>query len=99
MDQSPKHLNPFKVDWQDKPVASTPALAPTYGVLTAWNELTALTQQEFSELPAMSQLVAFLQDQMPVQWVWSETHLVQFLTRLDQLEDLAWAIELKRGMG
>lgn len=95
-DADSKPASPYKVSWDEAPLEKRVTEASRDPLQTAWDELLSVTREEFADFEPMLQFLDLLQEQVPSQWQATDERVPEFLERLDQLEDLAWAIELKR---
>ena len=88
----------FEVNWGIHNSAETAvspvdeSLEPLY---LAWRTLVAVVNKEYADFIPIHEFVAWMGSEMPEIWDWSNPKSAIFLDRLDQLEDLGWALDLK----
>lgn len=96
-DQS-RETSIFEVNWNrdrssDDLVRSIPNQEDS--IHLAWGEVVASLQKDYPDFLPIQEFVAWMETGMPDGWSWDNPQVSLFLERLDQLEDLAWALDLK----
>jgi hypothetical protein len=92
----------FEVNWtpgRSSGSDSGELVEPVSAIDRAWTELAAITQAEYGDFPPLHAFVAWMESEMPESWDWNNPKVILFLERLDQLEDLGWALDLQRAQG
>lgn len=88
----------FQINWdssRDRTEDDT-KVQSQISIPAAWSDLLEASKAELHDFPAIDGFLEYLDQNLPEVWRSDDPSVIQFLHRLDQLEDLAWAIELKR---
>jgi len=87
----------YRIDWDSRGIApQEKARAHFPDPKDALATLCKLARESLSDFETLDPFLAYLESEFPNPLSWDNPATLTFLELVDQMEDLAWAVELKR---